>query len=304
VYSGDTDTMMDFAWLSVGAALVDRTSGHVLESNPSFDELLQLSSNKNMSSVNVLEKLELTESDLPESRTAGDANKCKDVSTTNGTWLQVRSKCVTSDDNTIFLEVEDVTKRVEADRRSMTFLELSFDGFWDWHMKEDYEYMSPRFWEMFGYEPQEKKHNPAEWQKIIFQQDVPAVMETLNQHVATRGAHPFRSECRYRHKNGGTVIVYCNGRVIEWDEKDGSPVRMIGTHTDITELRQRQKIATEHRIHEYLAHKIRNPLTSAVGAVRFWHESIHRRQQWESEEARQEAERDVVTVHNNLMDIR
>ena len=75
----------------------------------------------------------------------------------------------------------------------------------------------------------------------MLKEDYPALLETFQKHVATRGAYPFRAECRYRHKNGTTVHFYCKGRVIEWDESDGSPVRMVGTHTDITELRERQK---------------------------------------------------------------
>ena len=38
-------------------------------------------------------------------------------------------------------------------------IDASGDGYWDWHMQDDYEYMSPRFWEIFGYTPEEKKHH-------------------------------------------------------------------------------------------------------------------------------------------------
>lgn len=31
------------------------------------------------------------------------------------------------------------------------------EGFWDWHIKDDYEFIPPRFWEILGYDPESKK---------------------------------------------------------------------------------------------------------------------------------------------------
>jgi PAS domain S-box-containing protein len=276
---------MDFAWLSVGAALLkDDDSGEVIECNPKFRELVA-GANVSSSAWQALGVDPFRDS-------------FKDISVHGGSkWLHVRSQTV---DKGVFLEVSDITSQREADERAMTFLELSFDGFWDWRIKEDYEYMSPRFWEMFGYAPEEKQHKPSEWQAIVFNEDMPLLLEALNKHVASRGEYPFRSECRYRHKNGETVLVACNGRVIEWD-KDGSPLRMLGTHTDITELRYRQRIATEHRINEFLAHKVRNPLTSAVQATQFLQAAIAG---WPDDSDRKaKAYEDIVLVHDDLMTI-
>ena len=92
---------------------------------------------------------------------------------------------------------------------------------------------------MFGYEPHEKPHKPSAWQDMIVQEDLNVALDNFNKHVASKGKHPYEQEVRYRHKNGKIITVLCRGKVIEWQGDD--PVRMIGTHTDITELKEKTK---------------------------------------------------------------
>ncbi|ACS93596.1 PAS/PAC sensor signal transduction histidine kinase [Teredinibacter turnerae T7901] len=121
-----------------------------------------------------------------------------------------------------------------------TYLDTSSDGFWDWYIQEDYEYMSPRFWEILGFDAHEKPHKPSAWQDLIFPDDLNIALNNFHQHIETRGEHPFDQEVRYRHKYGSTVHIICRGRVVEWDSA-GNPIRMVGTHTDVTQLRENQE---------------------------------------------------------------
>ena len=43
------------------------------------------------------------------------------------------------------------------EKEKLQFIESSYDGYWDWYINDDYEYMSPRFLEIFGFSPQEKE---------------------------------------------------------------------------------------------------------------------------------------------------
>ncbi len=145
----------------------------------------------------------------------------------------------------------DVTAMSEAERRlrekneelekQRNFLsslqEAINDGFWDWHVQNDYEYMSPTFWRMLGYSPSEKRHHPSEWQKLIDPADLGAVLGVVERHVETKGEMPYELDVRFRHKDGSWVYVRRRGRVVEWDD-EGSPMRMVGTHTNITSLRK------------------------------------------------------------------
>lgn len=119
-------------------------------------------------------------------------------------------------------------------------LESSMAGFWDWHIPSNQEYLSPRFKNMFGYEDHELPNAPESWQKLIFEEDLNYIFERFDEHVNSKGKIPFEGKVRYRHKNGSTVHVNCQGMVIEWD-KDGTPIRAVGTHIDITELENNKR---------------------------------------------------------------
>ena len=132
-----------------------------------------------------------------------------------------------------------VTRLSESEATRQAYVDASGDGYWDWKVQEDYEYMSPRFWEMFGYKPEEKQHKPEEWQALIFPEDLEVALDNFERHVQTRGAHPFSQEARYRHKDGSVITVLCKGNVVEW-AGDGTPIRMIGTHTDLTDIKTKE----------------------------------------------------------------
>lgn len=145
------------------------------------------------------------------------------------------------------MEVSNHTYKTEAESlRSQladlknvfnTILESSMAGYWDWHIKKNEEYMSPTFKAMFGYQDHEVPNTPDWWQANIHPDDLPKVLYAFNKHVETKGEYPYDNEVRYYHKNGSIVWVYCRGKVIEWD-KDGSPIRMVGSHVNITSLKE------------------------------------------------------------------
>ena len=118
-------------------------------------------------------------------------------------------------------------------------LESVLSGHWDWDLRTGTEYLSPRFKSMFGYEDHEMANTPESWQRIIFPEDLPAVLDNFRRHVESHGAVPFYNEVRYRHRDGSTVWVICAGRVIEW-AKDGVALRMVGCHVDITGMKRAQ----------------------------------------------------------------
>lgn len=139
-------------------------------------------------------------------------------------------------------------KQAEADRlqaeqfrRELKLLESILDvilaGYWDWDMTTNYEYLSPGFKRMFGYEDSELPNLPETWMNLIFPEDLPAVLACFDLHVQSRGEIPYYNEVRYRHKDGSTVWVICSGKVIEWDA-EGKPLRAIGCHIDITQRKQ------------------------------------------------------------------
>ncbi len=157
-------------------------------------------------------------------------------------------------------EVEDYNRILEG------VLEAQMAGYWDWNIPADTEYLSPAFKAMFGYEDHEMENTPDAWQKIIYPEDLPGVLEVFDAHIKSKGKIPYDNEVRYYHKDGSIVWVWCRGAVVEW-AKDGSPVRMVGCHIDITSLKEREvrvkEEAEEIRHFTFIAaHDLREPLTT------------------------------------------
>lgn len=78
-----------------------------------------------------------------------------------------------------------------------------------------------------------------EWEKRIHPEDKEKVFFDVNAHLAKKTPF-YQNEHRVLSKDGFYKWVLDRGKVFNWSEK-GEPIRMIGTHTDITELKTLEK---------------------------------------------------------------
>ena len=140
---------------------------------------------------------------------------------------------------------------IQNDSSIFEFLqEGSLDGIWYWDIeKAENEWLSPKFWQIFGYDPEEKKHLVSEWQDIINQEDLKVALSNFSKHCDDPN-HPYDQVVRYRHKDGSTVWIRCRGIAIRDD--NGKPIRMLGAHIDITPLKklENQNQQLEKRVKE------------------------------------------------------
>ena len=134
-------------------------------------------------------------------------------------------------------ELYDLIRR---DDSIFEFLQLgSLDGIWYWDLEAtEQEWLSPRFWEVLGFDPDTKQHLASEWQDLIFADDLEVVLANFRQHCADP-THPYDQVVRYRHRDGSTVWVRCRGLAIRDDT--GTPTRLLGAHTDLTPLKRTEE---------------------------------------------------------------
>lgn len=117
------------------------------------------------------------------------------------------------------------------------------DGIWYWDLERpENAFISPRFWKVCGYDPATRGHAASDWQNQIHPDDRISVLKELSATCDNSGRH-FDREVRFLHKNGSTVWMRCHGLVIGND--DGKPVRLLGTHTDISALKESQDALLE-----------------------------------------------------------
>lgn len=144
----------------------------------------------------------------------------------------------------VFSQGHDVTdaykaRTVERDleERWKLAMEASGSGSWEWHLKTDNVAVSPEWRDIVGYSENELINSFADMERwLIHPDDLPRVRADIEAHLTGRTTK-LSYQCRLRHKNGSWVWILMRGAVIERDT-DGNPVRLVGTTTDISRLKQ------------------------------------------------------------------
>ncbi len=135
--------------------------------------------------------------------------------------------------------VLDISERKRAEntlRTSEERLDLAMsvanDGMYDWDLRTNSTYFDPRFYTMAGYEPNEFPGTFDEWAQRVhpddFAQADAAIRAFLAEDIPT-----YDTEFRFRCKNGDWMWIRARGIVVGHDE-NGAPLRLVGTHSDIT----------------------------------------------------------------------
>ncbi|WP_421710294.1 ATP-binding protein [Algihabitans sp.] len=186
----------------------------------------------------------------------------------------------------------ELYERMRRDSAIFDFFEAaSSDGLWYWDLERlDQEWLSPRFKAFFGFAEEEMEHSPDWWQANIHPDDLQRALENFEAHKADPD-HPYDQVVRYRHRAGHTVWVRCRGLIIR--DEAGAPLRMLGAHTDVTDLKRREREleaanlalsqtasalreardqaerAANHKsaFLSNMSHEIRTPLTGLVGSL-------------------------------------
>ena len=136
-----------------------------------------------------------------------------------------------------YYEQVAITKALhESDTRWQFALEGSDDGLWDRNAQTNQVFYSRQWKAMLGFAADEIGDSPDEWQKRIHPDDVAQVMAQIEQHLAAQ-TPVYTNEYRLRCKDGTYKWVLDRGKVISWDENK-NPLRVIGTHTDVTGHKQ------------------------------------------------------------------
>lgn len=155
--------------------------------------------------------------------------------------VEVCLQKITLDNLDVFLAgVRDITDRKlvekqlrESEARWQFALEGSGDGIWDWNLLRNTVFYSNQWKAIIGYKNNEIENTFEEWDSRVHPDDQAQCHFDIEQHLLGE-TYMYRNEHRVKCKDGSYKWILSRGKVLEWSP-DGQPLRMLGTHTDISE---------------------------------------------------------------------
>jgi len=145
-------------------------------------------------------------------------------------------------------QIQDITVRKQAEKRLLESEERfnlaitgTGAGLWDWDMVNNTLYLAPQWKAMLGYEDHEIENNFTGWKKLWHPDDVTKIEESIKDYLEEKIAK-HEIEHRLRHKNGDWRWILARGDIIK--DSDGKPSRWVGTHIDITKLKELEEELT------------------------------------------------------------
>lgn len=152
--------------------------------------------------------------------------------------------------------VRDITGRKEAqnailesEERYTLAVRGANDGLWDWDLRKDQLYYSPRWKMMLGYEDLEINNTKNEWFDRIHPEDREKVTIALDLHLNGYSTH-FEMECRMLHRDG--VFRWMMVRGLAVLDESGVAYRMAGSLTDINARKSAEEQLIYDAFHDLL----------------------------------------------------
>lgn len=120
----------------------------------------------------------------------------------------------------------------ESEDRYALAARCANEGLWDWNLKTDEVYFSPRWKSILGCEENEIGNSPDEWFSRVHSEDIDRVKTDIASHLEGNTPH-LEIEHRLLHKDGTSRWMLARGLAVR--DADGKAYRMAGSLTDVTD---------------------------------------------------------------------
>jgi len=227
----------------------------------------------------------------------------------------------------INLEKTEIDARLRENEQFLRLAMLgSNDGIWDWHPKEQKLWLSPRWKAQLGYGPDELPDSSNSWSALVHPEDRDRAAEKFKDFLEDR-LTSFELVQRFRHKLGHDVHILTRG--MKMTDEEGKVVRVVGVHTDVTELvnvqeelrhqaaslaglargleeQRRAADAANAAKSQFLAtmsHEIRTPMNGIVGMLSLMLDSTLDRDQRRWTTGALDSAETLLTIINDILDL-
>lgn len=156
-------------------------------------------------------------------------------------------KVMASELEDVFKDLGEMTDKLKENQQRLELvLSGASLGSWDWNLINGEYVVDDRWAKILGFKIEELVPQGSQWLQGIHPDDYSFVMKSLNDHF--EGAtSSYEAEYRYRHKSGTWLWILSRGKVNQ-KNSEGKPIRISGTHLDVTEKRKAQEEFTKLNI--------------------------------------------------------
>ena len=166
-------------------------------------------------------------------------------------------------------------QKIKLDKLNQRFeltLNAVKDGIWDWNLENNESYFSDEWKSMLGYKDNEITNNSEAFFNLLHDDDKQKTNKILKKHLENPKKYKYEIEIRLKCKDGKYKWILSRGLCVFNGNK--KPVRMLGSHTDITERKKNEDfIKKSNIILEMIASG--EPTSKVYNEIALMYESRH-----------------------------
>jgi PAS domain S-box-containing protein len=123
-------------------------------------------------------------------------------------------------------------------------IDASKQGLWEWNIQTNEVRLEYHYMSMLGYEEFEFEHSFENWKIRVHPDDIARVLNEIEEFLSGK-KNTYEGTIRLKHKQGHYAHIRYSGTIIK--DNQGNPYKLIGSHIDVSELVEKERIITNQR---------------------------------------------------------